>query len=201
MRRLLSVVLIALAALATPYSASALTPAEEAEVERLRVYLNNLTTLEATFQQVDGRGNLATGQFWLHRPNRLRFEYDPPNPILIIARGSFLVHFDKELKEAHYLDQEDTPAWFLLAEEVQFGENVIVDNVMRTGNRISVTARQKNRPDEGAITLNFNHSPIRLLGWSIVDAGGSLTHLTLLDQTIGGEIDQDLFNFRPTDYD
>lgn len=201
MRRLFAVFMMMLAAWAMPHSASALTPAEEAEVERLRVYLNNLTTLKASFQQSDGRGNLATGRFWLHRPNRLRFEYDPPNPILIIARGSFLVHFDKELKEAHYLDQNDTPAWFLLAEEVQFGENVIVDSVMRTGNRVSVTARQRNRPDEGAITLNFNHTPIRLLGWSMIDGGGSQTYLTLLDQTVGGEIDQDLFDFRPTDYD
>ena len=171
------------------------------EVERLRVYLNGLTTLEAAFQQLDGRGNLAKGRFWLHRPNRLRFEYDPPNPILIVARGSFLVHFDKELKEAHYLDQDETPAWLLLSDEVQFGDNVVVQGVQRNGDRINVTAQQVGREEDGAITLVFQHTPIKLLGWTMVDAGGNQLFLTLQDPVLGGVIDQDLFDFRPTDYE
>ena len=201
MRRVLVTVFVMLLAWTGHAAANALTPEQKAEVERIRSYLESVTTLESTFQQYDGRGNIATGRFWLHRPNRLRFEYDPPNPILIVARGSFLVHFDKELKETYYLDQDDTPAWFLLSEEVQFGDTVAIEDVGRDGDRVYVTARQKNKPDEGAITLVFSHSPLRLLGWSLVDAGGGQTHLTLLKQTAGGEIDQDLFQFRPTDYD
>jgi outer membrane lipoprotein-sorting protein len=181
--------------------AADLSSADAMEVERLRVYLNGLTTLEAAFQQLDARGNLAKGRFWLHRPNRLRFEYDPPNPILIVARGSFLVHFDKELKEAHYLDQDETPAWFLLSDEVQFGDNVVVQGVQRNGDRINVTAQQVGREEDGAITLVFQHTPIKLLGWTMVDAGGNQLFLTLQDPVLGGVIDQDLFDFRPTDYE
>lgn len=181
--------------------AADLSSADAMEVERLRVYLNGLTTLEAAFQQLDGRGNLAKGRFWLHRPNRLRFEYDPPNPILIVARGSFLVHFDKELKEAHYLDQDETPAWLLLSDEVQFGDNVVVQGVQRNGDRINVTAQQVGREEDGAITLVFQHTPIKLLGWTMVDAGGNQLFLTLQDPVLGGVIDQDLFDFRPTDYE
>jgi outer membrane lipoprotein-sorting protein len=201
MRWVLSLLLVVFITGHAMAKAPPLSQADAAEVERLRQYLNGLTTLEAKFQQLDARGNVATGRFWLHRPNRLRFEYDPPNPILIVARGSFLVHFDKELKETHYLDQDETPAWFLLSKEVRFGENVIVQGVQRDGDRIGVTAQQVGREDEGAITLIFQHSPIKLLGWTMVDAGGNQVYLTLLNQTLGGPIDPDLFEFRPTDYD
>ena len=200
MRQILTLLLLA-GLLWSPFArAAGLAAADQAEVERLRVYLNGLTTLEAAFQQLDGRGTPATGRFWLHRPNRLRFEYDPPNPILIVARGSFLVHFDKELKESHYLDQDDTPAWFLLSKEVQFDENVIIQSVQRDGERVAVTARQKGRENDGLITLIFRTDPIQLLGWSVTDAGGGLTYLTLKNMKVGGTIDPDLFEFRPTDY-
>ena len=201
MRWILSLLLVAFVAWPPMAKAVDLSPADAAEVERLRLYLNGLTTLEATFQQLDGQGNIAKGRFWLHRPNRLRFEYDPPNPILIVARGSFLVHFDKELKEAHYLDQDETPAWFLLSKEVQFGENTIVQGVQRDGDRIGVTAQQRGREEEGAITLIFQHTPIRLLGWTMVDASGQQVYLSLLEQTLGGVINPNMFDFRPTDYD
>lgn len=186
---------------AYPAIAAGLTADERAVVERVRASLNELVTMEATFRQVDGAGNAATGRFWLHRPGRLRFEYDPPNPVLIVARGSFLVHFDKELKESHYLDQDDTPAWFLLSKEVQFDDNIIIRAVSQDERRIGITAQQKGREEDGAITLWFQRSPFRLLGWSMVNAGGGQVHLTLLEQTVGGEIDPDLFQFRPTDYD
>lgn len=182
-------------------AATGLTAEEQAEVERVRASLNELVTMEAAFRQVDGAGNAATGRFWLHRPGRLRFEYDPPNPILIVARGTFLVHFDKELKESHYLDQDDTPAWFLLSKEVQFDDNIIIRDVSLDTRRIGITAQQKGREEDGAITLWFQRSPVRLLGWSMVDAGGGQVHLTLLEQRLGGEIDPNLFQFRPTDYD
>ncbi len=75
-------------------TAHALTDQERNEVERLRVYLNGIVTMQTRFVQTDGNGGLARGTFWLHRPGRLRFEYDPPVPILVIARSDFLVHYD-----------------------------------------------------------------------------------------------------------
>lgn len=200
MRRVVFLIALTLLAWTPMAGAATLSADDQAAVERVRAYLNDLTTLEARFQQTDGAGNVATGRFWLHRPNRLRFEYDPPNPILIVARGSFLVHYDKALKESHYLDQEDTPAWFLLAKEVQFDQNIIIRGVHQDSDQISITAQQKGREDEGAITLVFQRSPLKLLGWNLMDAGGGQVHLRLLEQTVGGEIDPDLFQFRPTDY-
>ena len=180
--------------------ARALTPADREEVERLRIYLNNITTMQARFVQSDGAGGTASGSFWLHRPGRLRFEYDPPTPILVVARGSFLVHFDKDLKEANYLDQEDTPAWFLLADEVTWDDDFIIQDVSRAGPLVEVAATRRSAPDQGAVTLVFERDPIKLLGWWLGDASGRRIQVRLETQAHGVAIDPETFQFRPTDY-
>jgi outer membrane lipoprotein-sorting protein len=202
MRRLLPFVLLALAMLLpTAARAAGLSAADQAEVERLRVYLNAITTLEATFQQVDGRGNFATGRFWLHRPNRLRFEYDPPHPVVIVARSSYLIQYDRELREETYLDQKDTPAWFLLRDDVQFGDRIDILRVERSGPLVSITARERGKEDQGAIALIFRQSPLQLVGWRLVDAAGNEVQVTLLDQQRGMAIDPERFELDPRQLD
>ena len=87
----------------------------------------------------------------------------------MIARADFLVHYDKELKEANYLDQKDTPAWFLLADEVTWDDDFTVTGVKHTGPIIEVSATRRSAPEQGAVTLVFDHTPIKLLGWWLVD--------------------------------
>jgi outer membrane lipoprotein-sorting protein len=181
-------------------TAHALTDQERNEVERLRVYLNGIVTMQTRFVQTDGNGGLARGTFWLHRPGRLRFEYDPPVPILVIARSDFLVHYDKELREANYLSQKDTPAWFLLADKVTWDDDFTVTDVKRIGPIIEVSATRRSAPDQGAVTLVFDYAPIKLLGWRLVDASGRSIQVRLQDQKLGIPIDSEVFQFRPTNY-
>lgn len=180
--------------------AVAITDSEREEVERLRQYLNDVTTMQARFIQNDGQGNVATGNFWLHRPGRLRFEYDPPVPILVVARGSFLIHYDKTLRETNYLDQDETPAWFLLADEVTWDDDFRITKVERKGPIIEVSATRQSAPDQGAVTLVFEHTPIRLLGWWLIDGSGRRIQVRLESQELGVSIDPEKFQFRPTDY-
>ncbi len=195
--RLLSILIVSLV-MTGP--AMALTDSERAEVERLRLYLNSITTMQASFIQNNGQGGVATGKFWLHRPGRLRFEYDPPVPILVVARGSFLVHYDKTLRETNYLDQDQTPAWFLLADEVTWDDDFSVTKVERKGPIIEVSATRRNAPEQGAVTLVFDYEPIRLLGWWLIDSSGKRIQVRLEDQQLGVTIDEEVFQFRPTDY-
>ena len=65
-----------------------LTEADRALVKRVEDYLNGLTTLQARFLQSSSNGSYAEGDIYVERPSRMRFEYDPPVPLLIIAAGS-----------------------------------------------------------------------------------------------------------------
>ena len=72
--------LSAVAAAAAPPAAVALTPQDNADLQRIAAYLGSIRTMYAKFRQVASGGGIATGQLWMARPGRMRFEYDPPSP-------------------------------------------------------------------------------------------------------------------------
>ena len=75
----------AVANAAAPPVAVALTPQDTADLQRIAAYLNGIRTMYARFQQMSSQGGIAKGQLWMARPGRMRFEYDPPSPILLLA--------------------------------------------------------------------------------------------------------------------
>ena len=68
-----------------PPPAAALTAQDTADLQRVATYLNGILTMYARFRQVASNGGVATGQLWMARPGRRRFEYDPPAQILLRA--------------------------------------------------------------------------------------------------------------------
>src|SRR3546814_7666555 len=92
-------------ALAAPLPASAaqqaaLSPDDVATLGRVERYLNDIKTLQGRFVQTSSNGAYAEGAVYLDRPGHMRFDYDPPTPVLIIANGLSLLYYDEELKEA-----------------------------------------------------------------------------------------------------
>ncbi|HSR72204.1 MAG TPA: outer membrane lipoprotein carrier protein LolA, partial [Kiloniellales bacterium] len=66
---------------------AALSPDDIAAVRRAIDYLNGIESFEARFLQVSSDGGIAEGDVVVDRPGKLRFDYDPPVPVLIIANG------------------------------------------------------------------------------------------------------------------
>jgi len=170
---------------------------EEAEeaLAKVEAYLNEIRTFSARFEQIDSRGRQASGRVYVQKPGKLRFEYDPPVPILIVANGNFLIHYDKELESATYLNQRDTPAWFLVAPDIELHGDVTVTGVERSGGKLRVGLAKSSAPDEGGATLIFTEDPFRLVEWSITDPQGVTTDVALKDVLIGGQVDRNLFEF------
>src|SRR5690349_20701848 len=103
MRRLLFLapVLAALAAVPSAAIAAprpvALTAEQQSELQKITDFLNGIRTMTARFTQYSENGGVAEGQLYVERPGRMRFEYDPPTPILLVADGNFVIYFDKSL--------------------------------------------------------------------------------------------------------
>lgn len=181
--------------------AAQLTPGDQNALQRVEDYLNSITTLSARFQQADSAGKRASGHLYIQRPGKLRFEYDPPTPVLIVANGRFLIHYDRSLKTASYIDQKATPAWFLLAPRVELGGDVTVTDVTRRDGRLLVTLVKTRDPGQGKVTLIFDESPMRLEQWAVTDAQGVVTHVMLDEVEVGGRIDPKLFEFNEPTWD
>lgn len=168
----------------------------EAKLQRISTYLNSIRTLQSRFLQVSSTGEYAEGQFYLSRPGRVRIEYDPPNPVLIVSGGELLTYYDKELEQASHIAVENTPAAFLLSKEIAFDpEKIVVKGIREEENVISLTVAKTEDPLGGSLTLVFNAKPLTLRKWTVTDAQGIVTDLALTGPFFGGQLDPKLFEF------
>ena len=200
LRRAAAAALLSIA-LASPAAAdsAALDDGDLVAIARAEAYLNGLTTLQARFVQLDSSGEATTGMLLVKRPGRLRFEYDPPTPILLVSPGSELIYYDRDLKTATRLDWEDTPAWFLLADRVSLspgGPYRVVD-VQHSSDLLVFTAVDADAPEDGRIAVMFadRSGVLKLSGWVAVDALGQPTRITLFNVATNQPVDNKAFIF------
>jgi len=173
-----------------------LRDSERADIARIETYLNALKTVEARFLQVSSEGTYAEGHFYLSRPGRMRIEYDPPVPVLIVAKKSVLVYYDTKLKQVSYLGLDSTPAGILVGDTVSFSGPVTVTGYERASNAMRVTLVQAEDPLAGSITLVLSDRPMALRKWAVTDAQGVVTNVSLLNARFGTDLDAKLFKIR-----
>ncbi len=174
---------------------AALSPDDVATVTRVERYLNQIKTMKARFVQVSSNGSYAEGEVVIDRPGHLRFDYDPPVPVLMIANGLSLLYYDEELKEATFLPLWETPLWFLIREEVRLDENVEIVGIEEALGTLRITLRDAESPDGGAVTLVFSDEPLSLKKWELTDPQGIETQVSLVNPVYGEEVDPDLFKY------
>ena len=109
---------------ATQSICSELTVTDKRDVSRIETYLNDIIGLRADFLQVASNGTTITGKLVLSRPGKMRLEYDPPSPVMLIANGDFLVHIDRELKHNSHFFIDKTPLGFLLKDGISLHEGL-----------------------------------------------------------------------------
>ncbi len=187
--------LSAVAAAAAPPAAVALTPQDNGDLQRIAAYLGSIRTMYAKFRQVASGGGIATGQLWMARPGRMRFEYDPPNQILLLADMFYVYYIDKELVQMSKVGLKSTPAWLLLRDPITFND-LIVTRFERGPNTIRLTVVEKAEPDNGSLTMVFSDNPLALRQWSIVDQQRKTTTVSLYDEQFGMALDPKLFVYQ-----
>jgi len=167
-----------------------------ADIGRIETYLNRLTTVRARFLQVSSTGEYAEGSLYLNRPGRLRIDYEPPVPVEIIADGSRLIYHDRKLEQVTYLPLGSTPAGILVKEKVSLiGDELTVTDFERGPKSLRVTVVRTEEPLEGSLTLVFGDRPLELRKWSISDAQGTVTNVSLMNARFGVPLDDELFRF------
>ena len=178
-------------ALASPLSAE-----DNARVDEANAYLSNVTSAYGRFKQVDARGALSTGQIWLRRPGKARFQYDPPSELVVVSDGLTVVVNDRKLKTFDQYPLAATPLRILLAKQVRLDKSVVVEEVTETSEGFTLAARDGRKRKDGAIILSFAADPIALKGWTVVDGQGQRTEVTLSGLDPVADLDPKLFVLR-----
>ena len=134
-------------------------------LKSIEAYINSIKTFRSLFYQVSSEGELAEGIFYLRRPGRLRINYFPPTPILIVGDGLFLHFHGTELGQISDWPIFDTPLGVLSSDNFQFNDQLIVTEFIHDSSVFEISLVKKNDPGIGTLTLYLNDSPIELKKW------------------------------------
>lgn len=168
---------------------------DRAALQRVEAYFNAMTTLRARFLQIAQNGAAAEGTAMIWRPNRMRFEYDPPEPTLLIAADGQFFHWDRELRQPTVVAVNSTPLGVLLRNPLSLSGDVTVPVMERVGGLLRVSIFRTAAPGEGRITLILEENPMQLRQWEVLDAQNRLTRVTLTQIETGVRLDPFLFAF------
>ncbi len=186
---------IALATAALILAASTAMAEGKLTLDEISSYLNGITTAQAPFTQVNDDGSLVTGKLYLHRPGRMRFQYDPPDNAVVMAGGGTVVVQDPKSNqppESYPLSR--TPLSIILARNVNLGQADMVVGHSYDGTSTVVTAQDPEHPDYGSIVLSFTGNPVELRKWVVNDSSGSATTVILGGLETGMTLSPNLFS-------
>lgn len=159
-------------------------------------YLTNINSIVANFSQTSADGSAGSGKFFLKRPGKMRWQYNPPTPILLVSDGKTVTYYDAGLDQVTYIGVDDTLAGFLAKKDIRLdNDSIKLTELHHHNGVISVTIVQRKKPADGNLTLEFNDKPLELRRMIAVDATGNATNVQFQDAQFGPVIDDKLFTF------
>lgn len=169
-----------------------LSDSDRADIDRISAYLSSLADMQGNFLQVGPDGSLAEGKFYLRRPGRLRFEYAPPEKILVVADGTWVAVKDGYSATQRY-PLGATPLGLLLEDHVNLNKEVKILGVERQPGSLRLKLADKSGNAPGDITLVFDEPSLQLRQWVVTDAQGLQTTVALRSIQNGIRADNALF--------
>ena len=167
-----------------------------AVLDSISAYLNSIDHLQGGFLQVASDGDLTQGTFYLRRPGRLRFEYEPPTELLVVADGTWVIVQEGDFAAPQRYPIASTPLTLLLDPNVDLRDDATVVGLARHPGQLRVTLTDKSGEAPGTLTLVFDAPDLRLRQWIVKDAQGLETAVALRNVQSGIVADNALFVVR-----
>lgn len=177
-----------------------LSAADKALLQKIQDYLNGIGTVQARFLQSSSNGSYAEGDIYIRRPDEMRFEYDPPVPLLIIANGSTMALYDKELQQVSQVPIWETPLWFLFKDRIELADELVLTELTYGAGAVNIMIQEEQAEGNlSSVKLTFSEAPIELKRWEVVDAQGVVVQTGLINPTYGVSLNDDLFDLSKLD--
>jgi outer membrane lipoprotein-sorting protein len=186
-------------ALAAP-NLSGLTAEQMATVNAINTYFNSMDTIEGKFVQTGPDGSQATGYFVIDRPGKMRFRYYPPSKLDIIADGKTVAIDDKAMQEQTLMLLSETPLRFLLQKNIDLTTEATVRGVTADADLITVTIEDDAVYGAGRLTLIFDARTVELKQWTVTDAQGLDTTVSVYEVKTGTETNPKWFEINYSKY-
>ncbi len=167
-----------------------------ADLARLDGALNSISNFEGNFLQYNPDGTVDRGKIFVSRPGKMRFEFEEPNPLLVVSDGVTLVQHDKLLETTDRVPLSATPLNFFLKENVALSRDTEVISLVKSAEDIRVSSRDGSGEMDGVLTMIFDAQNLAFKAWIVEDVMGGQTVVQLDNLRYNGNIDPRLYVFR-----
>jgi outer membrane lipoprotein-sorting protein len=182
-----------LAAALAPASAFALTDEEQSVLGDISAKLSAIQTMNGEFVQFNPDGGQQQGKFFIARPGKVRFQYDPPATISVVADGKSVLVFDKKLQTYDIWPLSQTPLRLLLDSGLDLATSEKVTRVGVAADLVEIELQDETRFSSGTLNLIFDRNNYELRQWTVTDQQGLQTMVTLYNVEIGNQLASNLF--------
>ena len=187
---------LGLAGLAATVFAPGLSVAQgtvgSAAAQKIADHFSSVKTMMGEFVQFGPRGEQTGGKFYIERPGRLRFNFEDPSPIRVIADGKNVVIGNLKLKTWDIYPLSKTPLSLLLADRIDLGNRMVRD-VREESDLTTIVLGNKTVFGDSTITMMFDSKTYDLRQWTITDAQNKDTSVMIYNVKNGVSFDEKVF--------
>ena len=177
-----------------PGQATAFDAKQRALLDRISVYLSSVQTMVGNFVQIGPDGGRTEGTFYIQKPGKVRFDYNPPSPIDIIADGSSVVVRDRKLATQDLYPLSQTPLRYLLADRIDLLRDTDVVSVKADDTFVTVVIEQKQfMVGTSRLMMMFDAKDLTLKQWTVTDPQGFDTTVAVYNLDTTKKPDPNMF--------
>ena len=162
-------------------------------VPQIEQYFNGIRSLKARFVQSNPNGSVVQGTLYVRRPGRMRFEYDAPSQLKIVADGWQVTMWDNATRDFGQWPIGWTAASFLVKDPLVLSGDLQVEKLERVNGMLEATMSQTRKPQEGKLIVRLAENPLLLRGWTIIDNRGNRVTVSLSEMQSGLQLADSLF--------
>jgi outer membrane lipoprotein-sorting protein len=175
----------------------AFTPEEEQVIRDIGTYNSSIKTMAGRFLQIDTNGERIEGTFFLERPGKIRFRYNPPSKeeIISVGRGFYVINREERTQYAY--PQNRVPLRQFLTDEIDFFKTNLIDFTNADG-YATVTLADDTPAGAVQVSLVFDSTTYDLVQWTLIEPNGSELTFSAYDVQKNVEIPRGYFYIDPT---
>ena len=166
---------------------------QKRSLQKINAFMNSFQSMKSDFTQISSKGQMAQGTLLISKPGKLRFEYAPPNPLLIVSDGKWLTIKNRAKEKGDQFPLSATPLRLVVSPQVDLAAETDVIGFESKDGITSISLADRKSSLGGYIVLVFDEQRSQLQQWIIVDGKDRRTTVQLANIETGGKFDPKLF--------
>jgi outer membrane lipoprotein-sorting protein len=179
---------------AMPATTMPYEPGQVAMADKVSAYLSRVQVMSGNFTQIGPDGRQSKGHFYVQKPGRVRFDYDAPARIDIVADGTSVIIRDKKLATQDVYSLSQTPLRYLLADRIDLLRDTKVTGIYADDTYVTITVEEtQSLVGTSKLMMMFGAKDFALKQWVVTDPQGYDTTIAISNVDTARKPDPNLF--------